>query len=72
MAVLAKAGWFPGGRFEPGAQTRDFIGCWQCAERPTTGPGDLPGALAALCASRRRAAVAPPLPRAPAEGRRHG
>jgi hypothetical protein len=69
VAALAVAGCFASGSFEPGTETRDFIRRWQFEERPSAGPRDLLGALAARCASTRHAALAPPQPRAPADGR---
>ncbi len=68
VAALAVAGCFASGTFEPGNETRDFIRRWQFEERPSAGPRDLLGALAARCAAKQHAALMPPQPRAPADG----
>ncbi|HKB31867.1 MAG TPA: hypothetical protein VKD26_13670 [Streptosporangiaceae bacterium] len=70
VAALAVAGCFAGSSFEPGVEIRDFIRGWQYDDRPAAGPRDLLGALAARCAARQQAALVPPLPRAPGDGRK--
>jgi hypothetical protein len=60
VAVLAMAGCFANGGFDPGVAGRDFIRRWQFVDRPTAGPRDLLAALAARCAAHRPPALPPP------------